>query len=73
MESSGKLDHAEYFRLALADERQDPLLSACLNDLHKSIDGKDGFAALQVWRELAAVNHIDEQEYQRIVGLIEKD
>jgi tetratricopeptide (TPR) repeat protein len=70
LEADGKLEHAKYFRLSLANANLDPILLACKRDLQQSIDGGDIDTALQVWRELVCVNQIGEAEERRIVELI---
>jgi tetratricopeptide (TPR) repeat protein/uncharacterized membrane protein len=70
LEADGKLEHAKYFRMSLADVNLDPILLACKRDLQQSIDGGDIDAALQVWRELVCANQIGEAEDRRIVELI---
>jgi tetratricopeptide (TPR) repeat protein len=70
LEADGKLKHAKYFRMSLAEAEFDPILLACKRDLHKSFDDGDTDTALTVWRELVSVNNISESEDRWIVGLI---
>jgi tetratricopeptide (TPR) repeat protein/uncharacterized membrane protein len=70
LEADGRLEHAKYFRLSLADAEFDPILLACKRDLQQSLDGGDIDATLQVWRELVFVNQISEAEDLRIIELI---
>jgi tetratricopeptide (TPR) repeat protein len=70
LEADGKLEHAKYFRLSLADSKSDPILLACKHDLQKSLDGGDADSALQIWRELVSTNRIGESEDRRIIELI---
>ncbi len=70
LELAGRLDDAEYFRKSLMDARHDPILMACQRDLKRSIDDADADSALNIWRELVAVNKINESDDQRIVEMI---
>jgi tetratricopeptide (TPR) repeat protein/DNA-binding transcriptional ArsR family regulator len=71
LELDGKLEHAEYFRKSLTDSGLDPILLACQRDLRNSVDDGDADSALNVWRELVAVNHISEADDQRIIEMID--
>jgi tetratricopeptide (TPR) repeat protein len=73
LEAEGKLEHAKYFRLSLAEAEFDPIMLACKRDLQQSLAGSDIDTALQVWRELVCVNQIGEAEEQRIVELINSE
>jgi tetratricopeptide (TPR) repeat protein len=73
LEANGKLEHAKYFRLSLANAKFDPILLACQKDLYKYFDDGDTDAALAVWKELVSVNNIGESEDRWIVGLINSD
>jgi tetratricopeptide (TPR) repeat protein len=70
LEANGKLEHAKYFRMSLANAKFDPILLACKRDLQKCLDSGDINAALQVWRELVCVNQICEADGRQIVDLI---
>jgi tetratricopeptide (TPR) repeat protein len=70
LEADGKLEHAKYFRLALADAKSDPILLAYQQDLRQSLDGGEIEAALIVWRELVCVNKIGEVSDRLIIDLI---
>jgi tetratricopeptide (TPR) repeat protein len=70
LEADGKLEHAKYFRLSLANDKSDPVLLACKHDLQQSLDGGEIEAALIIWLELVSVNKIGEVEDRLIVDLI---
>jgi tetratricopeptide (TPR) repeat protein len=70
LEADGKLEHAKYFRLSLADSKFDPILLACKRDLQASFDDNNPDSALAVWRELVSVNNISQTDAQRIIQLI---
>jgi tetratricopeptide (TPR) repeat protein/uncharacterized membrane protein len=71
LEADGRLEHAKYFRLSLADVKFDPILLACQKDLQKSLKGGDIDTALIVWRELVSINDISESNNRRITELID--
>jgi tetratricopeptide (TPR) repeat protein len=70
LELDGKLEHAKYFRLSLADTKCDPRLLAYKRDLQASLDDKDPDLALSVWREWVSVNNISKTDAQKIIQLI---
>jgi tetratricopeptide (TPR) repeat protein len=70
LEVDGKLEHAKYFRLSLANDKSDPVLLACKRDLQASFDDNNPDSALAVWRELVSVNNISQTDTQRIIQLI---
>jgi tetratricopeptide (TPR) repeat protein len=70
LEVDGKLEHAKYFRLSLANDKSDPVLLACKRDLQASFDDNNPDSALAVWRELVSVNNISQTDAQRIIQLI---
>jgi tetratricopeptide (TPR) repeat protein len=73
LESDGKLEHAKYFRLSLADTKLDPILLACKRDLQNFLDSGDIYSALQVWKELVCVNKICEIKDRIISELINSE
>jgi tetratricopeptide (TPR) repeat protein len=73
LEADGKLEHAKYFRLSLADPKSDPRLLAYKRDLQKSLDDNDPDSALAVWRELVSVNNISKTDDRKIIQLISSD
>ncbi len=70
LSSSGNSEHARYYQLALEDLRPDPVLLACQQDFHKSLDRGDAKSALQVWQELAYVQNISLDLSQPIADMI---
>jgi tetratricopeptide (TPR) repeat protein len=72
LEADGRLEHAKYFRSALADYESDPVLLASKKDLEQSLNGGDVSTALQVWRELVSTNNIDQTDSQQIIEMINR-
>ncbi len=70
LEADGNVKLAQYFRLSLAEDKPDPILIACKRDYNLLLDGGKTDSALEVWRELVAVNHISEVYNRRVVELI---
>jgi tetratricopeptide (TPR) repeat protein len=70
LEAAGMLEHAAYFRQARSDASPHPVLLACIKDLQRSLEDKDGSTALQVWAELADFNGVSEVDRQRIADII---
>jgi tetratricopeptide (TPR) repeat protein len=70
LSSSGNLEHARYYQLALEDSRPHPMLLACEYDFQKSLELGDAKSALQVWQELAHVQNITLELSQPISDMI---
>jgi tetratricopeptide (TPR) repeat protein len=70
LEAAGMLEHAAYFQQARSDSSPHPVLLACMKDLQRSLEDKDGSTALQVWAELADFNGVSEVDRQRIADII---
>jgi tetratricopeptide (TPR) repeat protein len=70
LSSSGNLEHARYYQLALENSRPHPMLLACESDFRKSLERGDAKSALQVWQELAHVQNISLDRSQPIEDLI---